>query len=178
MLSWADTNQNSYTALMPLTAFALGSWQVQRLNWKTSLITKFEDRLIKPPLPLPPNIDPSVLSEFDYRRVYTEGYFRHDQEMLIGPRIRDGANGYLVVTPLEREGGSKILVNRGWIPKKFEQQDDRPEGVPQGLVMVEGLLREPWKKNLFTPDNNPLYSRTSSKWQNSLGVSRYGSRRQ
>lgn len=76
--------------------------------------------------------------------------------MLIGPRMHDGNNGYLVVTPLEREGeGTTVLVNRGWIPKKFRRQADRRDGLPLGEVTVEGLLREPWKKNLFTPDNKP-----------------------
>ncbi|KAL8954007.1 MAG: hypothetical protein Q9222_000168 [Ikaeria aurantiellina] len=143
-------------ALIPITAFALGTWQVFRLGWKTELITKFEDRLIKPPLPLPPRIDPDAIKDFDYRKVFVAGRLRHDQEMLIGPRIHDGSNGYLVVTPLEREdGGSTVLINRGWIPKNKKGQADRPEGLPQGQVMIEGLLREPWKKNVFTPDNQP-----------------------
>ena len=147
---------NLARALIPLTAFALGTWQVQRLGWKTRLIAQLEDRLIRDPLPLPPQIDPSAVKEFDYRRVYATGYFRHDQEMLIGPRMRDGSNGYLVITPLEREGkGSTVLVNRGWISKKFLKQSDRQGSLPQQQVTVEGLLREPWKKNLFTPENNP-----------------------
>lgn len=76
--------------------------------------------------------------------------------MLIGPRIRDGNNGYLVVTPLERDDdASTVLISRGWIPKKLKNQADRKEGLPRGPVMVEGLLREPWKKNIFTPDNKP-----------------------
>ncbi|KAL9126590.1 MAG: hypothetical protein Q9217_004382 [Psora testacea] len=142
--------------LIPITAFALGTWQVFRLQWKTELITKFEDRILKPPLPLPPQVNPLAIKDFDYRRVYATGLFRHDQEMLIGPRIRDGNDGYLVVTPLEREGdGSKILVNRGWIPKKLMRQVDRKAGLTCGTVTVEGLLREPWKKNMFTPDNRP-----------------------
>lgn len=111
---------------------------------------------MRDPLPLPPRIDPAVISEFDYRRVYATGRLRHDQEMLIGPRIHDGKDGYLVITPLEREAkGSTILVNRGWIPKKLRRQADRKSGLPEGLVTVEGLLREPWKKNMFTPDNKP-----------------------
>jgi len=52
-------------AVIPLTAFVLGSWQVQRLDWKTRLIAKFEDRLVRPPLPLPPRIDPEAINEFD-----------------------------------------------------------------------------------------------------------------
>ncbi len=83
------------------------------------------------------------------------GTFRHDQEMLLGPRVRDGVNGYFVITPMERPGGDKILVNRGWIPKARREQKTRKEGLPTGEVIIEGLLRAPWKKNYFTPDNRP-----------------------
>jgi surfeit locus 1 family protein len=77
--------------------------------------------------------------------------------MLVGPRMRDGEEGYQVVTPLEREGerASTILVNRGWISKKMRRQSDRPGSLPQGEVKVEGLLREKWKRNMFTPLNRP-----------------------
>ncbi|KAI0403097.1 SURF1 family-domain-containing protein [Xylaria palmicola] len=149
-------------ALIPVTAFVLGSWQVQRLGWKTDLIARSEDRLVQPPLPLPPRVDPDAIADFDYRRVVARGRYRHDREMLIGPRMRDGEQGYMVVTPLERDpGGSDgrgtttVLVNRGWVSRRLRRQRDRPEGLPTGEVVVEGLLREPWKKNMFTPDNRP-----------------------
>lgn len=142
-------------ALIPLTAFALGTWQVQRLTWKTELIARYEDRLVREPLPLPPTIDPSVIKDFDYRRVVARGRYRHDQEMLVGPRVHDGENGYLVITPLERKDGSKILVSRGWIAKDKMEHGARPLGVPRGEVEVAGLLREPSKKNMFTPENRP-----------------------
>ncbi|KAJ9662928.1 surf-like protein [Neophaeococcomyces mojaviensis] len=143
-------------ASIPIIAFALGTWQVQRLDWKTKLIAKFEDRLVRPPLPLPPRIDPDAIHDFDYRRVYATGRLRHDKEMLVGPRMHDGKNGFFVVTPLERENGSTILVNRGWVSKEQRFQKDRdPSSLPEGEVTVSGLLREPWKKNLFTPDNKP-----------------------
>jgi len=71
--------------------------------------------------------------------------------------MHDGHEGYLVITPLERDGeGTTVLVNRGWIPKKLKKQADRPDGLVKGEVTVEGLLREPWKKNMFTPENNTL----------------------
>ncbi|EEH23544.2 hypothetical protein PABG_05755 [Paracoccidioides brasiliensis Pb03] len=143
-------------AIIPITAFALGTWQVQRLDWKSKLIAKFEDRLVRPPLPLPPVVDPDVISEFDYRRVYATGRFRHDQEMLLGPRMYEGKDGFLVITPLDRgEAGSTVLVNRGWISRDLQNKKDRKAGLPEGEVTVEGLLREPWKKNMFTPDNKP-----------------------
>ncbi|KAF2104013.1 SURF1-domain-containing protein [Rhizodiscina lignyota] len=155
-------------ALIPLTAFALGTWQVQRLGWKTDLMARFEDRLVRPPLPLPLFIDPDAVKDFDYRRVYATGKLRHDQEMLVGPRIHDGDDGYLVITPLEREEmddrgrmrKSKVLVCRGWISKKFRNQRERlkeggQQALPDELVTVQGLLRQPWKKNMFTPLNKP-----------------------
>jgi surfeit locus 1 family protein len=70
--------------------------------------------------------------------------------------MREGQDGFIVVTPLERgEGESTVLVNRGWISKKVMVQKDRAEGLPRTEVTVEGLIREPWKKNMFTPDNKP-----------------------
>lgn len=150
-------------ALIPITAFALGTWQVQRLRWKTDLIAKCEDRLVRPPLPLPPRVDASAIHDFDYRRVVATGRFRHDAEMLVGPRMRDGEEGYTVVTPLARDsgGGSQestadVLVNRGWIAKRFRAQASRAaEALPRGEVQVQGMLREPWRRNAFTPENRP-----------------------
>ncbi|KAI9669121.1 MAG: surf-like protein [Alyxoria varia] len=143
-------------AAIPVTAFLLGCWQVQRLTWKTDLIARFEDRIVRDPLPLPPTIDPGAIHDFDYRRVYATGRLRHDQEMLIGPRIHDGKDGYLVITPLERgRDQSKILMNRGWIAREKKDQNERRDGLPTGEVTVAGLLREPWKKNIFTPQNIP-----------------------
>lgn len=154
-------------ATIPVTAFILGCWQVQRLGWKTELIAKFEDRLVRDPLPLPPQVDPDAIKDFDYRRVYARGKYRHDEEMLIGPRLHDGDDGYLVITPLDRSGEFKgfngnttILVCRGWIPKDKASQSARAEGLPKGEVVVQGLLREPWKKNMFTPENVPA----EGKW--------------
>ncbi|KAI0173622.1 SURF1-domain-containing protein [Hypoxylon sp. FL1284] len=144
-------------AVIPVTAFALGTWQVQRLGWKTELVARFEDRIVREPLPLPPRVDPAAVADFDYRRVRARGRYRHDREMLVGPRMRDGEQGYMVVTPLERAGdpAATVLVNRGWISKRRRRQQDRPESLDRGEVVVEGLLREPWKKNMFTPENRP-----------------------
>lgn len=148
-------------AIIPVTAFLLGCWQVQRLGWKTELVARFEDRLTFPPLELPLRIDPEAIKDFDYRRVYAKGILRHDQEMLIGPRLLDGEEGYTVVTPLERrdERGNvhKILCCRGWIKKDASKQWFRKKNgaLPEGEVTIEGLLRVPPKGNMFTPKNEP-----------------------
>ena len=162
-------------ALIPIAAFALGTWQVFRLRWKTDLLAKCEDRIVRSPFPLDPeNVTAAVAhsrgetegngaSDFDYRRIVAHGTFRHEQEMLVGPRIREGVAGYLVITPFEivsRDGKetATILVNRGWISREQRSQRSRARyagGLPRGLVRVEGMLRAPWKRNFFTPDSRP-----------------------
>ncbi|KAF2679446.1 SURF-family protein Shy1 [Lentithecium fluviatile CBS 122367] len=148
-------------AIIPVTAFILGCWQVQRLGWKTELVARFEDRLTFPPLELPLRIDPDAIKDFDYRRVWAKGRLRHDQEMLIGPRMMEGEEGYTVVTPLERTDAkgntTKILCNRGWIRKDTAKQWFRKQhgALPEEEVVIEGLLRTPPKGNMFTPRNKP-----------------------
>lgn len=149
-------------AIIPITAFALGCWQVQRLGWKTRLMAVLEDRLVREPLVLPAHIgdldDPDAAADaLDYRRVILRGRFRHEGEMLVGPRMRDGEQGYSVVTPFEREGGDTVLVNRGWLSKKFADRASRKgeDALPEGETFVLGLIRKPWKKNFFTPENQP-----------------------
>lgn len=46
-----------------------------------------------------------TVEELDHRKVLIRGRFRHDQEMLVGPRTRDGVLGYHIITPIERENG-------------------------------------------------------------------------
>ncbi|CAN6624823.1 cytochrome oxidase assembly protein Shy1p [Trichomonascus vanleenenianus] len=143
--------------LMPIISFGLGTWQVRRLRWKNNVIAEAEYRLSLPPLPLPPQINPAVVQtgEFEYRRVTATGAFRHDEEMLIGPRMSEGKEGYYVVTPFERKNGSKLLIFRGWISKAHADQRTRPQGLPQGEVTIECLLRKTPQKNMFTPEDDP-----------------------
>src|SRR5579859_7554746 len=129
---------------MPITSFALGTWQVYRLKWKKGLIERYTKNLQEPPIilpkdvgyqpPLSPTSPPNTpirlnktrfmfpwsgvycsdrsVEELDHRTVLVRGRFRHDQEMLVGPRTRDGILGYHVITPIERDNGSFIQTER------------------------------------------------------------------
>lgn len=108
-------------------------------------------------IPLPRKVNLDAVEDFEYRKVKVTGRFRHDQELLLGPRTRgDGQPGYFLITPLERTDGSKILVRRGWVPREKKDQSTRKNGLTEGEVTLEGLLRSGEQKaSSFVPDNNP-----------------------
>ncbi|KAF8844101.1 SURF1-domain-containing protein [Paxillus ammoniavirescens] len=142
---------------IPIFTFALGTWQLQRLQWKINLIDELEEKLERDPILLPKRINVTVIPEFAYRRVLLRGRWDHAHAILLGPRVRDGAHGYHVITPLIRTDGSTVWVDRGFIGKAFADNYVRGE---EGEVDVEGMLRISHTRNTFTPDNEPA----EGKW--------------
>ncbi|CAI5757422.1 unnamed protein product [Candida verbasci] len=146
---------------MPIISFFLGCWQVRRLQWKTNLISKCENNLAAPIIPeLPKNLDPNVIPEFEYRRFKVKGHFNYDQEIFLGPRLKDGVVGYLVVTPFIRSNGGKpILIERGWIHKDKVIPETRSKGylshlaLPKGEIDIEALFRIMPKKSYLQIDH-------------------------
>jgi len=131
----------------------LGTWQVQRLHWKTRLIADREAALALPPVDLSDN--PGELGKTNFRRVRVRGVFLHDKEIVIGPRTRNGVAGWHVITPLRLPGGTIVLVNRGWVPYDRRDPATRRAGQPSGEVRIEGLVRAVSPPGPFTPDNAP-----------------------
>ncbi|MGE0095720.1 MAG: SURF1 family protein [Alphaproteobacteria bacterium] len=131
----------------------LGTWQVHRLHWKEALIASMEARGAEPPLEsVPFGGDPAAI---EYRRIRITGSFSHDKEMYLQSRVRNGAAGLHVVTPLVLGERGTVLVDRGWVPPEKGDPETRPEGQVEGPVVVEGVVRLDQEPGLFTPDNRP-----------------------
>ena len=94
----------------------------------------------------------SVIPEFVFRRVLVKGRWDHAHTMLLSPRVREGVHGFHVITPLIRDNGSTILVDRGFVSREFADSIPEPE---ENEVEVLGMLRMSQKRNFFTPDNKP-----------------------
>lgn len=131
----------------------LGTWQVDRLAWKSGIIARIEANARLPAIPLPPaaGVDPAAL---EYRPVSVTGTFRHDREVHLLATTRRGNTGYQLIVPLDRAEGGTVLVNRGWVPAARKEREARPESLPAGPVTVTGLLRKPWHQGWFVPDND------------------------
>ena len=136
-----------------LGALALGTWQVQRLQWKNELIAERQARRDAPPLAALP--ERFVAARDAFRRVRVAGRFRHEKEMYLAARSFRGNAGYHVLTPLVLDGGRTILVNRGWIPLDRKSPASRAPGNRAGEVAVEGYLRAESGPGWFTPENEP-----------------------
>ncbi|KAJ7446447.1 mitochondrial protein required for respiration, partial [Mycena galericulata] len=137
---------------VPIFTFALGTWQLRRLQWKVALIDELEEKLQLQPLSLPKRINLSVIPEFVFRKVFLRGKWDHAHSMLVGPRTRDGVHGANVLTPLIRQDGSTVIVDRGFISNEFTLQSMHQES---GEVEFLGMLRTTQERNAFTPDNHP-----------------------
>ncbi|KAF8600346.1 SURF1-domain-containing protein [Ceratobasidium sp. AG-I] len=145
---------------IPIFTFGLGTWQIQRLQWKLALIDELEEKARREPLVLPKRINLSALPDFAYRRVLLTGTWDPEPShtVLLGPRTRDNVLGYHVISPLIRpNGASSVLVDRGFVSRDaLERARQAAAGAAkQGTVQVEGMIAAPAKTNKFTPDNKP-----------------------
>lgn len=134
---------------------SLGVWQVQRLHWKLDLIERVDERVHAAPVAAPgPGAWPDISAERDeYRHVSLTGTFRNDDEVLIYTPSAYGP-AYWVLTPLDRDDGTVIMINRGLVPEEFKDAATRP--APEGTQTVNGLLRISESKGwLFSRQNNP-----------------------
>ncbi len=128
------------TVPMLIVLLGLGTWQVQRLQWKQDLIDRLQARSTAVSVPLPN--EPLSRDEIEFRRVSVAGVFDHAHEFYLWKRAQNGRSGLNVLTPLVRaDGGGVVLVNRGWIPSELRDPATRAEGQVQGQVTVEGILR-------------------------------------
>ncbi|KAG5513341.1 hypothetical protein PMAC_001404 [Pneumocystis sp. 'macacae'] len=141
--------------LIPIVTFGLGTWQYYRLQWKRNLIRDFEERLSNEPIRLTKDTNFSDFYKLEYQKVLITGKFKHDEEMLVGPLIFEGKNGYHVITPIEIGDGCKCLINRGWIPFDMADPLKRVKSLSNEDVTIRGLIRLPSRNNLFTPTNKP-----------------------
>ncbi len=119
-------------AFVFLTLLGLGTWQVQRRAWKLDLIARTEARVHAPAVPAPsPAAWAQVGPDDAYRHVTLSGRLLNDRETRVQAVTEYGA-GFWVLTPLRREDGSLVLVNRGFVPGTGRIRRAGPRGRSRG----------------------------------------------
>ncbi len=154
-------------AILLLAALAvligLGTWQLERREWKESLIAELDRKLAAPPTDLPARERWQQLSagQDEFRRVKFPAEFLPDQEALVyssGSSLRPDASGpgYWVFSPARLTGGSLVVVNRGFVPEGRQDPKTRAEGRPSAVVEIVGVMRWPEGRGTFTPKDDPV----------------------
>lgn len=137
----------------------LGTWQVNRLGQKTTLLDQINSRFDLPakPLPTPDQWQNIKKPAWNFTPVSLSGQFDHDFEFHVFTYMSDDKGrfkgaGYLVMTPFKLESSEDfVLVNRGFVPERFKQQQNRTDGLIEENISLEGVLRFSEQHNIFTP---------------------------
>lgn len=132
----------------------LGTWQLQRLNWKNALSAKIEARIGQPPVSLDEVWDARQAgADIAYMPVRVDGVFQHNRERHVYA-LHEGKYGWHVYTPLKMADGRLVFVNRGFVPERLKEASSRDPG-PEGPVVVQGLVRvPPPETSIFTPKSD------------------------
>ncbi len=161
-------------ALAAFTGFvALGLWQLDRRTWKHALVERVAQRVHAAPVPAPGRTEwPQVrAATHEYRRVVLRGNFDHGRETLVQAVTELGAGAW-VLTPLRRDDGSVVLVNRGFVPPQRRDPAQRAAGQVPGPVMVTGLLRVSEPGGGFLRRNAPADDRWFSRDVEAISAAR------
>lgn len=126
----------------------LGSWQVQRLTWKTELINQFKER--SQAEAIYPSSD--IL---EFQRVGLTGRYLHDKTVYLTGKTYEGNAGFHVITAFESDKGDMFFINRGWVSEAYREPEDRPFSMIEGDVTLSGIVRLPQRQGSFVPDNEP-----------------------
>jgi len=143
----------------------LGTWQLERRNWKEALIAELNAKIGAPPIVLPPRDRwPQLNAPSDeFLRVRLSAEFLPEQEALVyssGSSLRPdvAGPGYWVFSPARLADGSLVVVNRGFVPEGKQDAKTRTEGNPAGAIDIVGALRWPEERGTFTPNDEPARS--------------------
>ena len=90
----------------------LGTWQLERLQWKLALIATVNRNLAAPPV----SLDQALAGGDQYRRVTVTGRFDHAHEAYAFTTSAGGEAVYHVLTPFTVADGRVLMIDRGAVP--------------------------------------------------------------
>ncbi len=135
----------------------LGTWQMQRLEWKNSLIEKLNAGYegIGEAAPL----DEQKLMAWSNEEAplgygTVSGHLMREKAILLGPRMHDGRAGYHLLIPMTIKGEHTLIVNTGWVDGLWKDDLEERLAVLPGDVMAAGVVHKPdWSS--FASKNSP-----------------------
>ncbi len=131
---------------MALTA-SLGRWQLARAAHKQALQAAIDERASRHPLSSAQLLTASSGADDSgpllHRPVHLQGRWLAEHTLFLDNRQMYGRPGFFVLTPLRLgpPGAAVVLVQRGWVPRDFQERSRLPDiATPAGPVQLDGRL--------------------------------------
>jgi surfeit locus 1 family protein len=133
----------------------LGTWQLQRLAWKTDLLARIDALRRAPARPIADALDAARHGQdLAFMRVTLDcpGLARAPFQRLYA--LKDGRVGERLISACPLPDGQTLLVDRGFLPDgarapiAYGQPSEQP-------LQVTGVLRRPDPPSVFTPKHRP-----------------------
>ncbi len=124
----------------------LGWWQLDRAAQKLALQAAIDERAHLPAIASVAQLAATTdAAPAQYHRLLRlDGRWSIAHTVYLDNRQMNGRPGFFVVTPLLLADGSAVLVQRGWLPRDFQDRS-RIAAVPtpEGEVVVQGRIAPP-----------------------------------
>jgi surfeit locus 1 family protein len=152
------------TLIFTIACIKLGSWQLNKAQFKLSLQAQYNKYENDPAVNLPTNF--SNLDEMRYKKVRVSGNYLPQYQILLDNQFDGERAGYYVLTPLAiGDSENIILINRGWI-EASENHSQVPEvRTPITPQIVEGFIWVPSNK-FYTLEKKTNSKEWNKVWQN------------
>jgi cytochrome oxidase assembly protein ShyY1 len=130
-------------AVMAYGCWWLGEWQFGRLHDREARNAQTTQNLKASPAQVDQvmKVGRAPAARDEWRRVTVTGRYLQDESLVVRYQTRDGASGVDVVTPLQMQSGTAVLVDRGWMSTGNTGTRPVLPDAPAGQVTVVGWLR-------------------------------------
>lgn len=126
-----------------LVTASLGRWQLSRAAQKESLQAMLDARGRMPAMDGRVLLSQAAVANTEtetlvHRAVVLEGRWVPEHTVYLDNRQMNGRPGFFVVTPLQLAGipSGAVLVQRGWVPRNFQDRTQLPQvPTPQDVVV-------------------------------------------
>nr|MBC8306916.1 SURF1 family protein [Pelagibacterales bacterium] len=139
-----------FSSLAMIILLSLGTWQLERLRWKSHIISTINKQISLSPR----EINASVINDiknYNYRRIKLEGTYIYNKNITIYSKVLNGKVGRHLIIPFKTKFGY-ILINKGFIPKDYNIDVAFAENAKN--ISINGIVKFQQKINYFTPKNN------------------------
>jgi surfeit locus 1 family protein len=140
--------------LLVVVMVNLGFWQLRRLDDKRTRNAAIEANQSLPTVALGELVQPGdgydAGSRLAFRTVTVTGRYETGDEVMVRARSQNGQQGVWILTPLRRDDGTAVIVNRGFLPTQGVPDATPSEAAaPAGIVTVTGNVHATQTRGSF-----------------------------